>query len=146
MKDMRSIQNPGGSFPDMAPRNFGTQWDGTGGAASNNCWGDAPVVITWNLYTQYGDKRILEENYDAICRWVDMLVETSDNYIRYWGGYGDHLSGESTPADVTDTAWCARSADLLSKMAEILGKTEDVEVSDKAYKGLLKHYGLNYLE
>lgn len=28
----------------------------------------------------------------------------------------------------------------------ILGKTEDVEVSDKAYKGLLKHYELNYLD
>ena len=127
LEDMRSIQNAGGSFPDMAPRNFGAQWDGTGGAASNNCWGDAPVVIAWNLYTQYGDKRILEENYDALCRWVDMLIETSDNYIRYWGGYGDHLSGESTPTDVTDTAWCARSADLVSRIAEILGKTEDAQ-------------------
>lgn len=45
LSDMRSIQNEGGSFADMAPRNFGTQWDGTGGAASNSCWGDAPVII-----------------------------------------------------------------------------------------------------
>lgn len=127
LSDMRSIQNAGGSFADMAPRNFGAEWDGTGGAASNNCWGDAPVIITWNLYTQFGDKRILEENYEALCRWMDMLVETSDNYIRYWGGYGDHLSRESTPADVTDTAWCARSAQLVSKMASVLGHAEDAE-------------------
>lgn len=28
----------------------------------------------------------------------------------------------------------------------VLGKTDDVEVSGRAYKGLLKHYQENYLE
>ncbi len=125
LEDMRLIQSEGGSFTDMAPRNFGTDWNGTGGAATNNCWGDAPVVITWNLYTQYGDKSILYENYDALCRWMEVLVNTSDNYLRFWGGYGDHLALESTPADLSDTAWCAHSADLLSQMAHIMNKPED---------------------
>lgn len=145
LMDMRSIQNDGGSFPDMAPRNFGTQWDGTGGAASNNCWGDAPVVISWNLYTQFGDRQILEENYDALCRWVNMLVETSDNYIRYWGGYGDHLSEQSTPMDVTDTAWCAKSAELLSRMADILGKTEDAAYYRQIYENYKKAWQEHYV-
>lgn len=56
-----------------------------------------------------------------------MLVDTSDGYVRYWGGYGDHLSRESTPTEVTDTAWCARSAQLVSRMADILGMSEDAE-------------------
>ncbi len=125
LEDMRLLQTDGGSFTDMAPRNFATGWDGRGGAATNNCWGDAPVVIAWNLYTQYGDVSILEENYEALCKWVDVLEATSENYIRRWGGYGDHLALESTPAEITDTAWCAHSADLLSRMAEILNKPED---------------------
>lgn len=127
LKEERSIQNEGGSFADMIPRNFGTDWDGTGGYASNNCWGDAPVVIAWNLYTQYGDVSILEENYEALCKWVDMLVDTSDEYIRYRGGYGDHLSNEDTPAELSDTAWCAHSADLVSRMASVLLKEEEAE-------------------
>ena len=127
LRDLRNIQSEGGSFPDMAPRNFGTEWDGKGGAISKNCWGDAAVVITWNLYTQFGDKSILEENYEALCRWVDMLEDTSEEYVRRWGGYGDHLSLEDTPSDLSDTAWCAHSADLLSRMAKALGKEEDRE-------------------
>lgn len=125
LEDMRLLQTDGGSFTDMAPRNFATDWDGRGGAATNNCWGDAPVVIAWNLYTQYGDASVLKENYDALCKWVDVLEATSENYIRRWGGYGDHLALESTPAEITDTAWCARSADLLSRMAQVLEKPED---------------------
>lgn len=126
LNELRLLQSEGGSFPDMAPRNFGeTKWDGSGGNSSNNCWGDAAMVITWNLYTQYGDRTILEENYDALCKWMEVLVNTSDNYIRNWGGYGDHLSLEDTPSDLSDTAWCAHSAALLSKIAAALDKEED---------------------
>lgn len=145
LNDLRSIQSEGGSFTDMAPRNFGTGWDGTGGAASNNCWGDAAVVITWNLYTQYGDQRIIEENYDALCRWVNMLVDTSEQYIRNWGGYGDHLSLESTPSDLSDTAWCAHSADLLSRMAEVLGKQEDAEYYRQIYENYKMAWQAQYV-
>lgn len=134
LQELRLLQSEGGSFTDMAPRNFGTDWDGTGGAASHNCWGDAAVIITWNLYTQYGDKRILEDNYEALCKWVDMLADTSEDYIRDWGGYGDHLSLEDTPADLSDTAWCARSADLVSKMAQVLGKEEDAAYYRQIYE------------
>lgn len=134
LHELKLLQTDGGSFPDMAPRNFGTGWDGRGGAATNNCWGDAAVVITWNLYTQYGDKTIIEENYDALGRWIEVLISTSDNFIRNWGGYGDHLSLEDTPADVSDTAWCAHSAELLSRMAGVLGKTEDVTYYQQVYE------------
>lgn len=145
LNDLRSIQSEGGSFPDMAPRNFGTNWDGTGGAASNNCWGDAAVVITWNLYTQYGDQRIIEENYDALCKWVDMLINTSEQYIRSWGGYGDHLSLEDTPSDLSDTAWCAHSADLLSRMANVLGKQEDAEYYRQIYQNYKEAWQAQYV-
>lgn len=145
LEELRLIQTEGGSFADMSPRNFGTEWDGTGGAATNNCWGDAPVVITWNLYMQYGDKTIIEENYEALCKWMEVLVNTSDHYIRYWGGYGDHLALESTPADLSDTAWCAHSADLLSQMAAILGKHEDATHYKEIYESFKKAWQNQYV-
>lgn len=145
LEELRLLQTEGGSFTDMAPRNFGTQWDGTGGGATNNCWGDAAVVITWNLYTQYGDKAIIEENYDALCKWMEVLVSTSDNYIRSWGGYGDHLSLEDTPADLSDTAWCAHSADLLSKMAQVLGKSDDATYYQEIYENYKQAWQSQYV-
>lgn len=145
LEELRLLQSEGGSFPDMAPRNFGTNWDGTGGGMSNNCWGDAAVVITWNLYRQYGDKAIIEENYDALCKWVDMLVNTSDGYIRNWGGYGDHLALENTPFDVSDTAWCAHSADLLSKMARATGREEDAARYKEIYESFKAAWQRQYV-
>ena len=145
LTEMRSLQGDDGAFPDMASRNFSTGWGGGGGPSGNNCWGDAPVVITWNLYNQYGDRSVLEENYEALCRWVDMLESTSDNYVRYKGGYADHLSRESTPAEVSDTAWCARSADLVSRMAKILGKEEDAEHYRQVYECFKKAWQENFV-
>lgn len=126
LKELCSLQSDDGAFPDMAPRNFGTGWDGRGGAGGNNCWGDAAVVIAWNLYTQYGDVAVLQEYYDALCKWIDYLEVHSENGLRTEeNGYGDHFSVESTPKGLTDTAWSAHSADLISKISTVLGKTDE---------------------
>jgi len=126
LTELCTLQSEDGAFPDMAPRNFGTGWAGRGGAGGNNCWGDAAVVIAWNLYTQYGDVNVLEEHYEALCKWVDYLEEHSENGLRSGEtGYGDHFSVESTPKGLTDTAWSAHSAELLSKISTILGKKQE---------------------
>lgn len=126
LNELRLLQTPEGAFTDIAPAIIG--------GVGNNCWGDAAVVLTWNLYTQYGERSILEENYEPLCKWMDYLVNTSEDYIRNHGGYGDHLSSEDTPAELSDTAWCAHSAELISRMATILGKTEDAEYYGRVYE------------
>lgn len=123
LRDMRDIQNDDGLYPQMAPRNTGTGWKGIGSPAPNG-WGDAGVWITWQLYLQYGDQRIVEENFAAMCQWVDQLAAGSEDYIIYQNGFGDHLSLENIPSDMSDTAWCAYSADLLAKMAAVIGETD----------------------
>ena len=125
LKEMRCQQSESGEFMDEAPVRYGF--------GGHNCWGDAPVVITWNLYMQYGDKKILEENYDSLVKWVYYLRDSSDNYLRDGGGYGDHLSEQETPITLSDTAWCTHSARFVAKMAQILGKeTEASEMNEIA--------------
>ncbi|MBC6495684.1 family 78 glycoside hydrolase catalytic domain [Microbacterium sp. 4-7] len=34
-------------------------------------WGDAITFVPWEMYTAYGDARVLEENWDAMVRWVE---------------------------------------------------------------------------
>lgn len=120
---MVNRQDDRGAFADTAPSRIG--------GSGNNCWGDAPVVIAWNLYTMYGDKAVLEKYYEPCCRWVDFLVSESTDYVRDVtlapdGGhsYGDHISEQGTPVTLTDTAWCAHSAELVSKMAAALGDAD----------------------
>ncbi|MCR5556598.1 MAG: glycoside hydrolase family 78 protein [Butyrivibrio sp.] len=126
LKAIRGQMSLEGEYMDVAP--FNTRFGG------HNCWGDASIVIAWNLYLQYGDKEALKDEYWGMGDWIDYLVETSDNYLRTSGGYGDHLSGQDTIETLTDTAWCAHSARLVSKMAKELGKGDDarkyMEIAD----------------
>lgn len=117
VKEMVAMQTEEGMFMDAIPVRY------TFGG--HNCWGDAPVVIAWNLYVQYGDKDILEEYYDSFARWIYYLRDTSEDYLRDGGGYGDHLSLQETPRQLSDTAWCAHSARLVAKMAKVLGKDNE---------------------
>lgn len=145
LTELRCLQSEDGAFPDMAPRNFGTNIQGKGGAGGNNCWGDAAVVISWNLYLQYGDLNVLEDNYEALSKWVNYLENHSENGLRNGEeSYGDHFSIESTPKGLTDTAWSAHSADIVAQMAEILGKKEDAahyqEVFESFRSAWLREY------
>jgi alpha-L-rhamnosidase len=38
-------------------------------------WGDAIVAVPWELYKAYGDDTVLEENWDAMTRWVQWALE-----------------------------------------------------------------------
>ncbi|MFJ3802493.1 family 78 glycoside hydrolase catalytic domain [Streptomyces sp. NPDC090088] len=40
-------------------------------------WGDAVVLVPWELYTTYGDRRFLAENWDAMVRWVEWGLTTA---------------------------------------------------------------------
>lgn len=144
LRDMRDIQDEKGFYPNMAPRNFGTGWRGIGSAGLNG-WGDAGVWITWQLYLQYGDKRIIEDNFAAMCRWMEQLEGISEDYICYLDGHGDHLSLENTPTEISDTAWCAYSAGLIAKMAAAIGKTAAAQQYEETARRFREAWQQRYL-
>ena len=112
-------------------------------------WGDAIVIIPWTLYTHYADKGILEDCYDAMCRWLDFVWSISDGPIVYppvgfnerGFSFGDWLQpkgGSATPNPTISTECAATlyhyiSTQLVAKIAKVLGKTADEErFSDRA--------------
>jgi len=109
---------------------------GRGGAAA--VWGDAAVIVPWVLYQRYGDSGILEQQFDSMCSWVDVVADLAGPG-RLWDRgfqFGDWLDPAAPPdkpaaarADrhVVATAAFARSADLLAQAAEVLGRTGDAE-------------------
>lgn len=136
-KDIRDGQQmitsalPGGAamIPDVAPSYSYHVWDfrkTNGEEVANNGWGDAIVIIPWQMYLQYGNPQIIIENYNTMRRWVNYLVQNSDNFVRaksYWGDW--MVPGKMSPKGVTDTAFCSYSARLLSKMARVVGNAAD---------------------
>ncbi len=136
LRDLEADQLENGAVPNVVPNVRGESSSGAAG------WGDAAVVVPWALYQAYGDERVLATQYESMKAWVDYQAgRAGSNDTPYlWDGdftYGDWLAFTSEPSgarffpgaytstDLVATAWFARSADLLRRSAEILGKNED---------------------
>lgn len=124
MADMRDAQQPNGEFPHYAPRLDETR--------SSAAWADAGVICPWVIYERYGNTRILEENFEAMRRWVDFQEKSSRDLIRPSTGFGDWLAidapkpGEApTPKSLIGTAYFAYTARLVAQAATVLGKTAE---------------------
>jgi alpha-L-rhamnosidase len=86
-------------------------------------------------------EELLEEQYESMTAWVDFVREraAADSTTYLWENnftFGDWLSyntdqsdypGATTSKDLIRNAFFARSADLLSRTAQTLGRTEDAE-------------------
>ena len=108
-------------------------------------WGDACVIIPWDIYNITGDLTILEENFEMGKKWVGYYQSESENYIPKIESFADWLqpypekAGKEgnrgdTPREFVNMAYFAHSSHLVSKIAAVLGKVED----EKKYKALYK--------
>jgi len=136
MKDVAADQLENGSVPHVIPNVLGKSAGATG-------WADAVAIIPWTVYKTYDDKRILDESYPAITKWVGYMTNRAgDDYL--WTDdphFGDWLAfattrsdypGATTEKDLLATAYFYYTTNLTSQMAEILGKENDA----KKYKQL----------
>ncbi len=70
MRDMRDSQGKAGGFPGVAPT---AQY---GGEFTRVGWSDAGIIVPWTIWKQYGDRSIVDENWDAMMRLITHLNET----------------------------------------------------------------------
>tara|TARA_R110002033_G_scaffold56090_3_gene104974 strand:- start:57684 stop:60440 length:2757 start_codon:yes stop_codon:yes gene_type:complete len=132
MKDVKADQLENGSVPHVIP-NVLNPHDGASAG-----WADVSTIIPWNLYLNYGDIAILENQYTSMKGWVNYMRSQSENYLWNRGShFGDWLfyrpdddnDGRSALTDKYLIAQCfyANSTQLLINTAEILGKQNEVE-------------------
>lgn len=141
MKDVLEAQSEEGAFSDVCPRYRHVTENVPG-------WADAGIIVPWSVYEAYGDIRLLEKTYDAMCRYVDNLERLNPNYLwlnRRGNDYGDWLSIKAdTPKEIVATAFFARSADLLHRIAVVLNKREDAtrykELFEKIRRAFVQAY------
>jgi len=87
-------------------------------------WGLAHPLLVSQLYQYYGDRRIVEEQYEVARRWVDLYDDHAHDYILD-RGLSDHESLDPKPVSLTATAHYLQAARLVGRLAQILGKVED---------------------
>ena len=137
VRDLAADQREDGGVPFVVPHRLNEN------SYSSAAWGDAAVIVPWTLYLAYGDKRILEEQYDSMKAWVTYIRRQGDNEYLWNTGFhfGDWLGLDSKPDSYTGatdkdyiaTAFYAYSTSLLRKTAAVLGKTEDEKEYGELY-------------
>ena len=93
LRDVRADQRKDGAVPHFSPDPTRLHpIGGRGDWAGSTGWGDAIVVIPWQLYLHYGDAGVLTENFPAMLKWLDYLWKISDGPLirppSTWGGKG----------------------------------------------------------
>jgi len=116
-----------GNLPYTAP----TYWGGGGPAWSGYC-----VTLPWYIYRHYGDKRILEVNFDTIQHWLAFLETKSKNdMLVRWGGKWDFLGdwvwpgAEGVNGDTRETlffnnCYWIYNLQTAADIADVLGKQD----------------------
>ena len=163
LADLRDVQLENGAVAFVAP--VVDDVSGASGLINGSCgWGDACVIIPYVMYKVYGDRRILEENYEAMRRWVSFcenrakksrlhnIFKPNKKYIVdtgfHWGEWcePDVTALESLlktiflGAPEIATSYFGYSTALMKEIAQILGRTED----ESYYAALLEHIKAAY--
>jgi alpha-L-rhamnosidase len=134
LKDLALDQQDDGAVPHVIP-NILSHTTRKGDSASSG-WADVSVVVPWNVYRAFDDRRVLEQQYPSMKGWVEyMRKQAGDKYLYNTGfTFGDWLAfattdsdypGATTDKDFIQTAYFAHSTELLAKTAAVLGKKED---------------------
>ena len=74
MRDMRDSQNELGGFPGVAPfAQYGNEKMRLG-------WADAGIIVPWTVWKQFGDKQIVDENWESMNLFMNHIYETKYNH------------------------------------------------------------------
>ena len=123
-------QKPDGQLPDVSP----TYWAFYN--PSDIAWPSVVTIIPDWLYSFYGDRRVLETNYEPMKKWVDYCAgQLKPDYTVDKVTYGDwcdtaSLDGKgedhgATSQAVIGTAYCYLNVKLMAHTAQRLGKPAD---------------------
>ena len=120
MQDMRDAQSDEGAYGDIAPR--------VSYCSSDNAtaWGDAGIIIPYNLYKLYGDKEFIEEHYPSMEKYIAQLIENY-GFSGPIPRYGDWLSYDYCKNEYLSSAFLVHDLDMMIFLSEELGKSDKAE-------------------
>lgn len=92
-------------------------------------WGSGYVILPWYLHEYSGDQLILEKHYDGMKRYTDFLTsKASSDHAVVYHSLGDWLSTrKDMPHGILTNSYYYQDALIISKVAGMLGKTQDAE-------------------
>ncbi|MBQ2941150.1 MAG: family 78 glycoside hydrolase catalytic domain [Clostridia bacterium] len=125
----------------------------------SSAWGDAATICPWEIFMAYGNKEILERQFDSMKKWVDYITKTTEKEFLWFGGkqMGDWLALDTeeskisnnpvsgrTPREFIASAFYAKSTEILVNSGKILGK--DMSEYEALYKNIVKAFKETFMK
>ena len=140
--DLRGTQVGTAMFGIFAP---GTDRENPGYGTG---WSDAGVIIPWTSWIQTGDRKVVDQNWDAMKKYLAAIHEENPDYLwkkNYGIPFADWLAPEGvTPVDLIATAYWAYDVTLMKQMALATGRTAEAadygELFEKIKEAFVKAY------
>jgi alpha-L-rhamnosidase len=129
LMEVRAAQRPDGGYPIVVPQPLSFPDVVTAG------WSEGGIILPWQLWQRYGDTAVIDENWEAMERWMAHVARGNPDHV--WRNargldLGDWLSvdaikpdDETTPRVLCATAFWAWSAQLMAQMAQATGRDAD---------------------
>ena len=98
--------------------------------ANGTTWGAAVCQVPWQIYNQYADTQIIEENLEAMMDWLNGMAfyRLSDEHpylSSKAGGLADHLALDNrTPPDLLNNAIYIHMMEVTAIMAAAVGRED----------------------
>jgi alpha-L-rhamnosidase len=148
LQSLRETQFDNGIIPFVVP-------DVLKNNAVSSGWGDAAVIIPWDIYYRTGDIGILEDNYDMMKKWVGYHESIAKAYISNMNSFSDWLQPYptvanshkgDTPMSLISTAYFGHVAHLLAKTAKVLNNTQDQAKYETLYQNVAKAFEKQFFD
>ncbi|MFZ0863874.1 MAG: family 78 glycoside hydrolase catalytic domain [Candidatus Sulfotelmatobacter sp.] len=156
IQDITDAQNRQGAFTNVSPNTLPSSadeseepapWSDRVGAPG---WGDAGVIVPWTTWVQYGDQAVIEENWDAMQRWMEFIQSRNPDFLRKNGvgpNFADWLApDENTNKELLATAYWALIANMMSQMAHAVGKDSDAKRYDDVVQNIRAAFQKAYIK
>lgn len=104
-------------------------------------WGSTSILGTYWHYVFYGDKKIIEDNYEAGKKYLahESSMRNEEGFLNHglgdWGHPENHLVRENV-----ETAFLFADAKTMKLFAEVLGKEKDAETFGKLAEEIKETY------
>lgn len=163
--DLKDAQLKNGCFTQIVPvggvDSYMSSMNGSAG------WSDAGVLIPWVVYRQYGDLRILEDNYGAMRAYAEFKIGTIGKWyptarptgLSFKDGkdisnYGQSYGEWAEPVDVNafriadfvlphpeeTTAYIVYLMRTMARIAQVLGRDDDAGRYEKIAERVKRGY------
>jgi alpha-L-rhamnosidase len=119
--------------------------EGLGEGSGPVGWGTAQPFLLWRLYQHYGDRRLLEENYELTKRWIALLQSRAQDGILD-NGISDHESLAPKPRALTGTAFYYFNVRLFSNIARALGKDAEAAAAETLAEAIKIAFNRKFLQ